>query len=458
MAEQSSPMNTTENTQRKKLNITLFDVLNYLIKYSSPTKFVSINDISMYLTFCITEAEQYGVEDFHNLDEEQLLNATTEMNNTMLSADGLIDESVRTQVKRLIKGNLGKALISGISIQAANRAQDTKGQLRSDIEMYYVKMPLTDTQIIMLRDAISVFPYAEPNITEQIVDSLNGLTPEYNRIEYSAEIVNADKYRGSYYENLNEIRKAFSTITDDEKPFVPTEKDKKFTVKKYAEKRKKPIKKLRFVYCEYDENKQLVVRKKNGKSERIVNPMKIMWVNGYYYLVTAYYDEEKSSLRYINYRIDRMKNVQCLNENADDLEQHLPRPTQAALRHKRSSNKKPTDRQVSALSRKIDDNGFSIGEYRYSNPIMYTGNELDEVILRCSKSLMNNVIDTFGFDIYSRLDPDDSGKVLIKLHKVAPAGVKLFALEYGESCEVLSPPELRKTVKNAAKIICDKYV
>lgn len=450
----------TENDRampRKKLNITLFDVLNYLIKYSSPTKLVSINDISMYLTFCITEAEQHGVDDFHDLDNEQLLNVTCEMGNTMLSADGLIDESVRTQVKRLIKGNLGKELIPGISVQAVNNAHNAKGQLRSDIEMYYAKMPLTDTQIIMLRDAIGVFPYAEPNITGQIVDALNCLTPEYNRVEYSPEIVNADKYRGSYYENLNVIRQAFSPIIDIDKPSSPSEADKTVTVKKYAEKRRKSIKKLRFAYCEYNENKQLTVRKKNGKEERTVNPLKIMWVNGYYYLVTAYYDEEQKKLCYINYRIDRMKNVECLDENADNLEQYLPRPTQAALRHKRGAQNAVTDRKVSDLSKKIDDNGFSVGEYRYSNPIMYTGNELDEVILRCSKSLMNNVIDTFGFSIGSCLDPDDSSKVLIKLYKVAPAGVKLFALEYGESCEVLSPPELRQTVKNAAKMICDRY-
>lgn len=449
-------MSNNEKT-RKKLNITIFDVLNYLIRHSSPTKLVSINDISMYLTFCVTEAEQSGVDDYHDLGKDQLLSVSYEMDNTVLSADGIIDDSVRTQVKRLIKANLGKELISGISIQSADDGKDSDCKLRSDIEMFYVKMPLNDTQIIMLRDAISVFPYAETEITGNIVDSLNSLTPEYNRVAYSPGLVNADKYRGSYYENLNVIRKAFSTITDNAEPFTPTEADKSVTVKKYSEKRKKQIKKLGFIYCEYNENKQLVVKKKNGGDERIVNPIKIMWVNGYYYLVTVNYDEEDSELRYINYRIDRMRNVRCLEEDADNFEQYLPKSTQAALRYKRSSETSITDSRVKELAEKIDDNGFPVGEYRYTNPIMYTGDEVDEVVLKCNKNLMNSIIDTFGFGIETELDECDSGKVIIKLFNVAPAGVKLFALEYGERCEVLFPPELRRSVKEAVGQIYEKY-
>ena len=59
-------------------------------------------------------------------------------------------------------------------------------------------------------------------------------------------------------------------------------------IKDYENSRKKQINKISFVYCEYDENKKLIEKPlKNGSLIRTVNPVRIMWSNGYYYLVTA---------------------------------------------------------------------------------------------------------------------------------------------------------------------------
>lgn len=124
------------------------------------------------------------------------------------SAD--INESVRTYVKRNIKKYLDNELLPGFII--SRKTTEKSSSKTSADKIYFIRTPLSENQVILLRDAISVFPYAEQNKTADIVTPLNKLTPVYNREKYCPEIVNADKYRVSYYENLEEIRKAFAGV------------------------------------------------------------------------------------------------------------------------------------------------------------------------------------------------------------------------------------------------------
>ena len=55
----------------------------------------------------------------------------------------------------------------------------------------------------------------------------------------------------------------------------------------------------------------------NGNTERIVNPIRLMWVNGFYYLVTMNICGFPSRPIYKNYRVDRMKDVVCLDIPAE---------------------------------------------------------------------------------------------------------------------------------------------
>ena len=69
---------------------------------------------------------------------------------------------------------------------------------------------------------------------------------------------------------------------------------------------------------------------------------------------------------------------------------------------------------------------------------------------------MNNAIDTFDFDFDSKpLKGTDD--VIITLHDTVPHGVKMWALEYGDNCEVLLPDSLRKLIIMTVMHLSDIY-
>lgn len=145
-----------------------------------------------------------------------------------------------------------------------------------------------------------------------MISKLNELTDVYNREEYDSRLVSATKYPGTYYKNLHELTKAFTKIKPMAEKTVLTIKQKKLKASEYEAMYQKPVYKVKFKYCEYDEHKQLKVRVTKNGEERVVNPVKLMWVNGFYYLVTYSLDKQ-SRLHCLNYRVDRMnKQRRCL--------------------------------------------------------------------------------------------------------------------------------------------------
>lgn len=101
---------------------------------------------------------------------------------------------------------------------------------------------------------------------------------------------------------------------------------------------------------------------------------------------------------------------------------------------------------------------FSVDEYRYENPVMYSQQEkCREIIIRCKKSVINNAIDTFGFNIdIEKTKAED--EVIIKLSDISPDGVKMWALEYGYGAEVISPESLRADIAKAVARLSEMYI
>lgn len=291
-----------------------------------------------------------------------------------------------------------------------------------DIRRYYVEGPLSETQIKILRDAISVYSFADSKVTKYIIYGLNRLTPEYNQELYDPQKVSAIKYSGTYYENIEEISKALSTtryirkITESDKAAIREDNDRSFD---------KPVNTVRFKYCEYNSKKELVIKHpkfscdENDPDVREVNPVKLMWTNGFYYLVTYLFNPQKGPV-YINYRVDRMVDVKCTDRKAE-----LPREK------------------------------FNEITYKNKNPVMFSEDSKHSVTMICSRKLINNIIDTFGFDVLIR-DIDES-RVRVDILNTSLTGVKMWALEYGHGCEILSPPLLRKEMKEAAENLLKLY-
>lgn len=403
-----------ENAE-KMATISLIDLLNYLIRYSSVSKRLSVNEIIVGMTavaeYCDENSIRY--DEMVDWDYDQIENI---LHDQVKYDRYQYSETIKKQVLRLLEKYLDINTLFGVCIRASNTAIDSADQV------YYAETLFDNTQINILRDSLAVYPYAEPDETDNIISRLNELTDVYNREDYNPELVSAMKYPGTYYDNLHEITKAFAKFKAMPKNARLTKEQQAMRHSEYERIYSKGTNKIQFKYCAYDENKQLKIRTSRRTGEiRVVNPVKLMWVNGFYYLVTYSLDKDLEPV-YINYRVDRMIDVKCLDEEA-----MLPKD-------------------------------FSADEYKYENPVMYSRQDkCEKIVIRCKKKVINNAIDTFGFGIeIERTEFDD--EVIIRLSDISPDGVKMWALEYGYAAEVISPESVREDIAEAVQKLAKMYI
>lgn len=179
--------------------------------------------------------------------------------------------------------------------------------------------------------------------------------------------------------------------------------------------------KIRLLYGEHRLEKQPggawrpVLRKRKSSGQLEVEPYALMWSNGNYYLIARHRGM-------MNLRADRVLGVEPLEERFTI----------------------PPD--------------FDLVRYRNSCPVMYPGEERF-VRLRCSTRLINTLLDFFG-DLPQYTAPvpgPDGGETTEVTMSIAPAGVKLFALQYAAGVEVLEPRELREEIKRELEVALNKY-
>lgn len=149
-------------------------------------------------------------------------------------------------------------------------------------------------------------------------------------------------------------------------------------------------------------------RKRNGELE--VEPYALMWANGNYYLACKHQGE-------MNLRADRILSVRLLEQSFE-----MPPDFDPALRRDRS-------------------------------PVMYPG-EATFVLMRCKVSMLNTLVDFFG--TLPQYATPDNDTVVVSL-SIAPNGVKLFALQYADSVEILEPAWLRQEILDTMEQAAKKY-
>ena len=401
--------------------ITIDLLLKYLVRYSSVNRKLSRTEIVTAMTAIAEYCDEKKI-DYYDFDDIHFENIEASLEVQKKYVSSMSEASVRRQVGRLLKKYANKRLCFETVIRDGRENIDCNGKkIKPDDQVYYTETLFDNTEINIIRDSLSVYSYAEVDETRDLISKLNELTDVYNREEYDSRLVSATKYPGTYYKNLHEITKAFAKIKPMPKNSVLTKEQQGLKGYEYEDLYTKTTNKIKFKYCEYDENKQLKVRATKNGEERVVNPVKLMWVNGFYYLVT-YSLDKKSNPHFLNYRVDRMIDVKCLDEEAD-----LP-------------------------------DKFNPDKFKYENPVMYSRIEkCDEIAIRCKKFVINNAIDTFGFGItIEKTDCED--EVIIKLKNVSSPGVKMWALEYGYAAEVISPESVREEIAKEIKTLSDRYL
>ncbi len=175
--------------------------------------------------------------------------------------------------------------------------------------------------------------------------------------------------------------------------------------------------KVSFIFNRYGTDFKLHPRR---KEPYIVSPYQMAATNGRYYLIGN--DEEKNNIA--NYRIDKMTDVKILNTPV------TPKS------------------EIEELA-----NGFNLPRHMAEHIYMFSGESIC-VKFWTSEIMMDALIDWFGKD-FKILDKADD-KILISV-KVNEKAIKIWAIQYGDKVEVISPENLREEIRMQALQIAQKY-
>ena len=164
-------------------------------------------------------------------------------------------------------------------------------------------------------------------------------------------------------------------------------------------------------------NKQIVTDYKT----RIVSPYAMTWQDDHYYLICNY--DKYDNL--MNLRIDRIKSVQILNE---------------PVRH------------FSEVSDYRDT--FDVADYTKKLFGMF-GGQTQQIKLRCSNQILEQVADRFGENIFITNVTDTHFDFTVKA--AVSDGLVTWIINYADMLEVVTPVELRDMVKDRTEKILKIY-
>ena len=172
---------------------------------------------------------------------------------------------------------------------------------------------------------------------------------------------------------------------------------------------KKPVS---FLYMKYNLDKELIPRKNH---KYIIHPYYIVYANENYYLICKNNEYDNLS----HYRIDKMKDINILAD----------------------------------MDRKPLGNSFDPYVYAKSKIYMYGGKE-ERITLRCSYTILDDIIDRFGNDVYLQLQDEEHFLAIVKASR---EGLIYFCLQYMRFCTITSPLDLRQEIHDILENAINKY-
>ena len=173
-------------------------------------------------------------------------------------------------------------------------------------------------------------------------------------------------------------------------------------------------KKISFNYYDYNYKKELVYRpERNSNNIRtyVATPVGLILKEDYYYVIVNH--DRYNDLT--NYRVDRMKNVQILDEDAKPFE----------------------------YIKGCEEGYFNAAIYSKQNFKMFSGEDC-EVILQIKPCLLNMVIDELGEDVSLYKINEDTYQA--KFNAKLGLGLIKWILQLGADAQVISPIELREDI------------
>lgn len=181
--------------------------------------------------------------------------------------------------------------------------------------------------------------------------------------------------------------------------------------------------KVSFTYIKrvIDEQAKEIVRE---EKEFVVSPYALIWSNDHYYLVSnnAKYDN------LMHTRIDRMKKVEILDEQSRDFAEVSPYRS-----------------------------FFDSADYSGKLFNMFSG-DTQKLTLRCSDSILEEMVDRFGDDCKIRkVSKDNKESFILDTKCVCSEGLVSWIMQFGNKVEVINPESLRNDVREKAISITETY-
>ena len=235
---------------------------------------------------------------------------------------------------------------------------------------YYLRdRELEPSEVLLLTDAVYSFPFIPAKQTEQLVQKLQKALSVHQRKRYR------------YLTVSRQDRK-----TDNRQVFWNIEQlDEAIGQKK----------KVRLSYLHYGLDK-----KQHETGTYTLSPYEMVYMNERYYLICVPDHDPNTRL----YRIDRMKDIQILDE---------PRS------------------EASASRQEAQDAVYA-----------YVG-ALERIVMYCDRMILDDVIDRFGTEVQIRERDENT---FTASFTVPPRGVKFWALQYLPYVEIVEPKWLRKEI------------
>ncbi|MBQ3065237.1 MAG: WYL domain-containing protein [Clostridia bacterium] len=174
-------------------------------------------------------------------------------------------------------------------------------------------------------------------------------------------------------------------------------------------------KKLSFHYFEWNEKKERVLRH-DGRIY-VVSPFALTWDDENYYMIA--YDSHSESVRH--YRVDKMLNIQVLDETRDGAEMFRD---------------------------------FDMAAYAKKTFGMFGGTE-DTVTLRCKNHLAGIIIDRFGSDLF--FSTVDDGHFEVRVKVVTSPLFLTWVMNFGTDMQIVSPNNVKDKLVTLAKDVIAQY-
>lgn len=287
--------------------------------------------------------------------------------------------------RKSVKRNLMNLIDFGYDIEYSESIRVNKnGEEETIYSDWYLNRDFSDAELRLLIDSLLFSKHIPYSQCKRLIEKLSNLSNNY----------------------FNSKVKHIRTLTEK----IPQNKELFYTIEILDEAISRN-RKVAFTYNLYDIDKKLHPRR---EEKYIVNPYQIAATNGWYYLICNYDKYDDIS----NYRIDRITNIELLDEKAK------PKPS-----------------------------NWTLPKHMAEHIYMFSG-ESAPVVFRAKRYIVPDVIDWFGTEVTFTEATDEEVTVRVKANLQA---MRLWAMQYAKHIRILSPQSLAEDIKSDLKEAITNY-